>query len=80
VGCEWVFLGGVGGGEEKLQDTYCSLFFAGRREVPNSPFYVIYYILNSGGFAVASSDHREGTPDPRYPGQTRTLFKFRQPD
>jgi hypothetical protein len=34
----------------------------------------------SGGFVVASSDHREGVPVPRGPGQTRTLFKFRQPD
>jgi hypothetical protein len=39
--------------------------FGGRREVPNRPFYVIHYILSSGGFAAASSDHHEGAPDPR---------------
>jgi hypothetical protein len=32
------------------------------------------------GFTTSSSDHREGVPDPRDPGQTRVLFKFRQPD
>jgi hypothetical protein len=51
--------------------------FAGRREVPNSPFYVIYYIMNSAGFAVASSDHHEGAPGPRCPGKTRALFYIR---
>jgi hypothetical protein len=25
--------------------------------------------MSSGGFTVVSSDHREGTPDPRGPGQ-----------
>ncbi len=30
-------------------------------------------------FTIASSDHRQGVPGPRRPGQTRVLFKFRQP-
>jgi hypothetical protein len=42
--------------------------FTGRREVPNSPFYVIYYIISSGGFSATSSDHHEGTP-----GKERTV-------
>jgi hypothetical protein len=48
----------------------------------NSPiFYVIYYILNSGGFAASCLQTiTDGVPDPRYPGQTRVMFKFRQPD
>ncbi len=49
---------------------------AGRHEVPNSPLYVIYYIMNSGGFPVVSSDHREGSPGPRCPGPTCVLLKF----
>jgi hypothetical protein len=72
-----VFFLGVGGGEEELQGTFSMVcFFAGRREFPNSSFYVIYYIMRSGGFAAESSDHRKGPPGPRRPGQTRELFKF----
>ena len=53
------FLGGVGEGKRRLQVTFRMVcFFAGRHEFPNSPFYVIYYILNSGGFT-----------SPRRPGQ-----------
>ncbi len=49
-----VFLGGSGEGKRKLEVTFSIVcFFAGRLESPNSPFYVIYYILNSGGFAAA---------------------------
>jgi hypothetical protein len=55
-----VFFLGVGGGEEELQDSYYS--------------YVIYYIISSGSFALASSDHREGSPGPQHPGQTRVIL------
>ena len=48
------FSWGGGGGEEEtpgyVQD---GRFFAGRHEFPNSPFYVTYYILNSGVFTVS---------------------------
>ena len=57
----------MGSGEEKrrLKDTFIMVcFFAGRREFPNFPFYVVYNILISGGFTVPSSDHREGDPGP----------------
>jgi hypothetical protein len=49
-------------------------------EVPNSPYLVFYYVMSSGGFVSVSSDHHEGSPGPWCPGQTRGLFKFRQPD
>ncbi len=42
-------------------------------------FYVIYYISSSGGVAaIMTPATADGTPDPRCPGQTRALFKFRQ--
>jgi hypothetical protein len=44
------------------------------------PFYVIYYILISGGFPATSSDHHEGDPGPPRPVKTRVMFKFRRPD
>jgi hypothetical protein len=73
-----VFLGGAGGGRESVMSRSEGSVFTGRRVLLNSPiFYVIYYILSSGGFTVTSSDHREGVSDPRCPGKTRVLFKFR---
>ncbi len=46
-----VFLEGEGEGERKLQITFRMVCFSdGRRESPNNPFYVIHYILTSGGF------------------------------
>ncbi len=82
MGRFWIFfLGGAGEGRRRRQDTFSIVcFFVGRHEFPNSPFYVIHYIFSNGGFTPASSDHREGAPGPRRPGQTRALFKFRQPD
>jgi hypothetical protein len=75
------FLGGTGKGKWRRQVTFSMVcFFTGQCEFPNNPFYGIYYILSSGGFATVSSDHREGAPGPRRPGQTRALLKFRQPD
>ena len=49
--------------------------------VPNSPWlYVIYYMLSSGGFAASCLQAiSKGVLDPRCPGQTRALFKLRQP-
>ncbi len=71
VGCGWFFLGGVGEGKRRLQGTLSMVcFFAGRHEFPNCPFFVIYYILSSGGFSTSSSDHLEGTPGPRRTGQS----------
>ncbi len=75
-----VFFLGVGRGEEQLQVKVLQFVFTGRREVPNIPVYVIYYIMNSGGFITSSSDYHEGAPGPRHPGKTRVIFKFRQPD
>ncbi len=80
MGRLWIFfLGGRGRGRG-TPGHVLQFVFTGRHEVPNSPFYVIYYIMISGGFTVESSDHREGAPGPRCPDQTRTLSKFRQPD
>ena len=54
VGCGWFFSWGEGGGEEETPGhVQHGFFFAGRREFPNSPFYVMYYILISGGFGTS---------------------------
>ena len=46
-----------------------------------SHFYVIYIILRSGGCTTSCvKTIGNGVPDPRYPGQTRTLLKSRSFD
>jgi hypothetical protein len=40
----------------------------------------ILYIEQCRFHCGMPSDYREGVPGPRYPGQTRALFKFRQPN
>jgi hypothetical protein len=60
------FSSGEGEGKTKLQNKYSWVVFEGRHEFQNSPFYFTYYILSSGGFAAASSDQGEGSPDPRW--------------
>ena len=45
VGCGWFFSWGGGGGEEETPGHgLLSRFFAGRRESPNSPFFMLYII------------------------------------
>ena len=74
------FLGGVGEGKRTRQGKYCRVVFTGDARVQTAPFfYVIYYILSSGGFAT-SCERPSGTdPDPRCPGQ-HALFKLGQLD
>jgi hypothetical protein len=75
-----VLLDGSGGGKRRRQGTSAGSVFAGRRALLNSPiFYVVYYILSSGGFVASYfRPSRTVPPEPRGPGQTRTLLKFRQ--
>jgi hypothetical protein len=54
---------------------FVQFVFAGRHEVPNIHFNVIYYIMSSGGFVSASSDHHVGAPGPRDYWQTRALLE-----
>ncbi len=64
----------------RRQGTSAGSIFTGRHTFLNSPiFYVVYYILNSGGFGT-SCFRPSGTlpPEPRVSGQKRTLLKFRQ--
>jgi hypothetical protein len=51
VGCGCFFLGGRGKGRGTPGHVQLRRFLRTTR-VPNSPFYVIYYILISGGFVV----------------------------
>ena len=60
--------GGEGGEEEAPGHVQNGLFFHWTTRVSEQSF-LCYYILSSGGFAAASSDHREGAPGPRRPGQ-----------
>ncbi len=81
VGCGWFFSwGGRGRGRGTPGQVLLRCFHRTTR-VPKSTFYVIYYILISGGFTVAwLQTIVKVPPDPRGPGQTRVMFKFRQPD
>ena len=76
-----VFLGGVRGGRGNVRSSTEESFSLETR-VSNIPiFSVIYYILSSGGFTVSCfKTIGNGVPDLRYPGQTRVLLNFRQPD
>ena len=48
------FLGGRGRGRGSVRASPAESFFTGLRALSNSPiFYVIYYMLSSGGFATA---------------------------
>ena len=79
VGCGF-FLGGVGVGKRTRQGKYCRVVFAGDARVQTDPFfYVIYYILSSGGFVGTWFRPSRTTPDPRCPGQ-HVLFKLGQFD
>ena len=79
VGCgffSWV----VGGGEEDSSGQVPQSRFHRRRAGSNSPiFYVIYYILSSGGFAATCERPSRTAPDPRCPGQ-HALLKLGQFD
>jgi hypothetical protein len=69
----WVGYGcfswGDGGGRETTRA--CSVgSVTGRRTLSNSPIYVIYYMLSSGGFVAACLQSiGKGFLDPWYPGQ-----------
>ena len=48
------FLGGTGEGKRTRQDKYYRVVFGGDVRVQTTPFfYVIYYILISGGFTAS---------------------------
>ena len=75
VVCGFFPLGG-GGGEEDSPGQVLQSRFRRRRVGSNSPiFYVIYYILSSGGFTEACVRPSRTTPDPRCPGQ-HVMFKL----
>jgi hypothetical protein len=67
VGCGCLSWGSRGGRES---DRSCSAgSVAGRLTLSNSPIYVIYYMLNSGGFSAACLQAiTKGVLDPRSPG------------
>jgi hypothetical protein len=73
---------GRGWGRDEHHDTFNRVVFAGRHVFANSPIlYDIYYVVNSGGFTTSCFKTIENSvPDLRFPFQTRTLLKFRQPD
>ncbi len=79
----WVvdfFLGGTGEGKRTRQDKYYRVVFGGDVRVQIGPFfYVIYYILSSGGFTTSCETPSRTVPDPRCPGQ-HVLFKLGQLD
>ncbi len=79
----WVvdfFLGWTGEGKRTRQGKYCRVVFAGDARVQTDPFfYVIYYILISGGFTTTCIRPSRTAPDPRCPGQD-ALFKLGQLD
>ena len=74
------FSWGGGGGEEDSSGQVLQSRFRTRHEGSNSPiFYVIYYILISGGFVVVYVRPSRTVPNPRYPGPD-VLFKLGQFD
>ncbi len=76
------YLWGLPGGRETVRTRSPGSVFSRWHTFLNpSIFYVIYDVLSSGGFTVSCLQTIvNGVPDSRYPGQTRVLFKFRQPD
>jgi hypothetical protein len=71
--------GGTGAGKRQLQDTYSRVVFAGRHALSNSPiFYVICYILSSGGFAASCfKTIGNGVPRASMPWAETCALKFR---
>jgi hypothetical protein len=58
------------GGKKKATGYVSAGSATGRHTLSNSPIYVIYYMLSSGGFAAACLQViTKGVLDPRYPGQ-----------
>ena len=85
VGCGWFSLGDLGedgGGEEiNTRARTAESFHLTTRVFKQCHFYVIYYVVSSGGFGASCfKTIVNGVPDPRCPGQKRMLLKFRQPD
>ena len=77
VGCGWFSLGDLGedeGGEEiNTRARTAESFHLTTRVFKQPHFYVIYYIVSTGGFAASCfKTIGNGVPDPRCPGQTRT--------
>ncbi len=79
MGRLWMFfLGGLGGKRKHRAGSTGSV--AGRRALSNSPIYVIYYMLNSGGFTTACLQTiTKGVLDLDDLGNARSQFKLRQP-
>jgi hypothetical protein len=83
VGCGWFFWVGRGGEEKAPGHVHKGRFSLSRttRTFKQSHFLCYILYIDQWGFHCSMpSDHREGVPDPRCPGQKRVMFKFRQPD
>ena len=81
VGCGWFFfgvLGQDGDGQGKTPGhVYQSRFHWTTRVFKQTSFYVIYYILSSGGFSTPCfKTITNGVPESRHPGQTRGCRGF----
>ena len=69
-----VFLGGAGGAREIVRSRTAESF-------SQDPFlYYILYIDQSGFHYIMLRTIANGAPDPRCPGKTCVMFKFRQLD
>jgi hypothetical protein len=76
-----VFLDGAGGGKRKHQVTFSRVVFRTTRVFKQVHFLCYILYREQWGFRyIILQTIVNGVPDPRYPGQTRTLLKFRQPD
>ena len=79
VDCGCFFLG-TGGGEEELQGATVEAFSQDDASSKQPCFYVIYYMLSSGGFAAhAFRPSRRVSSILEALGSVRALFKLRQP-
>jgi hypothetical protein len=64
------FLGGWGRGRgDSMTHSSWFVFSLGDTSFRTTLLCYLLYILNSGGFVSSSSDHHEGVPGPRRPGQ-----------
>jgi len=74
-----IFSGGEGKGEEELQDTTAEAFSQDDASSKQPCLYFILYIQQWKFRCSMRQTIANGGPDPRCPGQTRVMFKLRQP-
>jgi hypothetical protein len=80
VGCGF-FPSGDGGGEDETPGQVLMSGFRRTTRVSEQSFLCyILYIDQWGLHYSMCQTIANGAPDPRCPGQTRVMFKFRQPD